>query len=616
MPDSFVQTGRPLTITTALGPDALIVLGVEGREAISELYRFEADVLAPGDPLKFDDLLGQEVTLTLAADTSDPRYLSGIVCAIEQTETVAFDPNGAPSNRYRLAIVPKLWLLSRRHGSRMFQQQTIAQILSSALSGCNARFELTTEYHPRDYCVQYRETDLNFVLRLMEEEGIYFFFRHTAGGHEMVVSDSPLSQPELDGPFLYEPVDNLAGESYRISSWRRTQEIRSGKCALWDSCFELPGRNLAAAKQPPEEFSSAAGKELELYDYPGGYASRFDGVNKSGGDQASDLQKIFEDNQRTVNLRMQADTASGIRITGRSGASRFLAGAKFSFSRHFSDDGSYLLTSVTHRSTQPLGTDSFDSPFTYENDFTCIPAALTFRPQRATPIPFVRGTQTALVVGPAGEEIFTDKYGRVKVQFPWDREGERDIDSSCWIRVATSWAGKGWGAVHIPRVGQEVIVAFEEGDPNQPIVIGSVYNAANMPPYTLPEHRTQSGVKTRSTPGGGGYNEIRFEDQKGKEQIVVHAEKDVSTAIGNVRETTIGQDDLTKIERGKSVTEAMESIEFKVGESSIKLDQQGITIKALNIRIKGTALVEIDGLTTKIQGESFLIAKGGMVLIN
>jgi type VI secretion system secreted protein VgrG len=637
MSNIYIQAGRPLTIRTLLGENAFLVVGVEGREAISELYRAEVDLVAESDnPVEFDLLLGQEATLTLGGDTENPRYFSGIVCAMEQGETTTAVKEGRQQDytRYRMSIVPKLWLLSRQQSSRIFQRRSVLEILQTLFLGLDASYETQAKYEPRDYCVQYRETDLNFALRLMEEEGIFFFFRHTESGHTMVVTDSPQSHSELSGKFLFEPLNPMTDRIDRIFSWRRTQEIRSGKCTLWDHCFEMPDKNLAVDKEAQPKVTVGAAElnlnaagvaAMEIYDYPGGFASRFDGINKSGGDQASELQKVFEDNQRTVGLRMQAETALAVRISGRSAAFQFCAGAKFELSRHFSDNGPFVITSVTHRSRQSIATSPLDSPFEYENEFTCIPFALPFRPQRVTRVPFVQGTHTAVVVGPAGEEIFTDKYGRVKVQFHWDREGQLDIDSSCWVRVASSWAGKAWGAVHIPRVGQEVVVAFEEGDPNQPIIIGSVYNANNMPPYSLPDHKTQSGIKSRSTPNGTGYNELRFEDEKGGEQIVVHAERDLLTTVGNDRTTTITENDSTTLERGdqttkiklgKSETAAMESIELKVGQSSILLDQKGVTIKGLRIQIEGTVQVEVSGLTTEVKGECLLTAKGGMVMIN
>src|SRR5450759_594855 len=366
---------------------------------------------------------------------------------------------------------------------------------------------------------------------------------------------------------------------------------------------------------------------LELYEYPGGYASRFDGINKSGGEQPSSLQHVFDDNKRTVGIRMQEEALSSLLIRGQGVHPGFTAGHTFDLTRHYSDNGKFVLTSVEHDAKQPVSVDDREEAFQYTNWFTCIPSALPFRPPRVTPVPVPRGMQTAVVVGPAGEEIFTDKYGRVKVQFHWDRDGTDDVNSSCWVRVATYWAGAQWGAVHIPRIGQEVIVDFVEGDCNHPIVVGSVYNADMMPPWTLPDKKTVSGYKSRSTPHGTAqnFNLLSFEDKKGQELVHAQAEKDLLTLVKNDESRTVGNDRTTvikhdetqtvtnnetitveqgnqtielkqgnqsttldmgdqstkikmgnqtnKLDLGKIETEAMQSIELKVGQSSIKIDQ-------------------------------------------
>jgi type VI secretion system secreted protein VgrG len=544
-----------------------------------------------------------------------------------------------------MSIAPTLWLLSRRRRSRIFQRKKVTEILSAVLADCAPKFELDStqsNFEARDYCVQYRETDLNFAMRLMEEEGIYFFFRHGESGDQLVLGNTPVTHPELPDPFRFEPLRATAGEEDRIYSWRRSQEIRSGKYTLRDYHFELPSTNLEESRQAQDTVEAGTGTyrltagnsaDLEIYDHPGGYAGRYDGVNKGGGDQADDLQHIFTDKSRTVGLRMQAETAGALLVTGKSSAGKFTAGYKFQLRDHFSDNGAYVLTSVTHRSRQSISSDAREEPFRYENEFTCIPFSLPFRPQRVTPAPVAQGTQTAMVVGPEGQEIFTDKYGRVKVQFHWDRLGTRDTGSSCWVRVASPWAGREWGAIHIPRIGDEVIVAFEEGDPSQPVIVGSVYNAVNMPPYALPDNSTRTGLKTRSTPKGSGYNELRFEDRREEEEIVVHAARDLLTTVEHDERRTVKHDrsttvtgnetttiqqgnETTKISLGKSQTEAMQSIELKVGQSSILVDQMGVTIKGMRIQIEGEIQVQVKGMMTQINADAVLIAKGGVVMIN
>ena len=346
--------------------------------------------------------------------------------------------------------------------------------------------------------MQYRETDFDFASRLMEEEGIYYFFSHTADGCEMVVANTPQGHADMPGA---EPRSSTtrsrAATATRAGSpaGRRCQELRSGKVTLWDHCFELPHKHLEADQKIQE--AVAAGTVT--------HKLKVDGNRQAGAlrlsrrlrpavrrhrprrqrSRPAELQKIFEDNRRTARLRMQEEAAGAVSVEGTSTCRQLTAGHKFTLERHFDADGEYVLTRVSTpgglwRAMATAAAVRRNS--TYQNAFKCLPLALPFRPARVTPKPTVQGTQTAVVVGPAGEEIFTDKYGRVKVQFHWDREGKYDADSSCWIRVATIWAGKGWGVIHIPRIGQEVIVDFLEGDPDQPIVIGSVYNADQMPP--------------------------------------------------------------------------------------------------------------------------------------
>jgi type VI secretion system secreted protein VgrG len=321
-------------------------------------------------------------------------------------------------------------------------------------------------------------------------------------------------------------------------------------------------------------------------------------VDPGGGDRAADVQKIFEDNKRTAGIRMQEEAAQSLEIEGTGNLHPFEAGRNFTLKDHPNADGVYVLTEVTHSAryaaTYETGKAGEDEP--YENTFTCIPEALPYRPARETPRPIVRGSQTAVVVGPSGEEIFTDKYGRVKVQFPWDRQGQLDASSSCWVRVSTPWAGKQWGMIHIPRIGQEVVVDFLEGDPDQPIVVGSVWNADQMPPYALPDNRTQSGIKSRSSLKGepAHFNELRFEDKKGSEQVYFHAEKDFRRVVENNDDLTVG-------------------IESKEGSQTIKVHKdRTITV------LKGHETTTIDEgnrvQTVKKGNETLTVGKGNRTI--
>ena len=557
---TYLQADRPLILTTTLGADKLIAIALSAREAVSELFHFEMECRAErGTAIDFGKLLGQKISMKLEVPPQKERFFSGICSRVTQGESdQVFDS-------YRLEVVPQFWLLTKRAQSRIFQHVSVPDILKKVLTGLDVVFQIQGTFDPRDYCVQYRETDFNFACRLMEEEGIYYFFKHTAAGSQMVVANTPQSHPDLvpTSALRFKALTGgVAIDEQAIFDLTKSQEVTSGKFTLWDHTFELPHKHLEADK--PITDSIQVGKvshtlkvadnsKLEIYDWPGEYAQRYDGVNRSGGDQPAELQKNFTDNKRTVGLRMEAAAASAIVLNGASNLRHLMAGFKVTISaiddvsKPLGADGPFVLTEVSHSAR--MGADyrsGRGSGFSYSNTFTLLPAAVPFRPQRSTPKPVVAGTQTAVVVGPKGEEIFTDRHGRVKVQFHWDREGKCDADSSCWVRVTQPWAGKRWGAFFIPRIGQEIIVDFLEGDPDQPICVGCVYNPDQPHPYlgegpdtsNMNNHKQDPkvmGIKTNTTPGGAGFNEWRFDDTKGKEQVFIHAEKDKDLRVKNDR---------------------------------------------------------------------------------
>jgi type VI secretion system secreted protein VgrG len=694
----YKQAGRPLTVDTPLGADKLFLRGFSGHEGISQLFGFELDLIAKNvTDVAFDKLLNQKVTVHLQLRDGSKRHFNGICVRVSQGEQDESD-QADKFTSYRMELVPEFWRLTRKAQSRIFQQKSVPDILKEVLAGIDVTWELQGTFLKRDYCVQYRETDFNFASRLMEEEGIYYFFKHSDGSHKMVVANTPNSNSDVPGPteIIFENVVEGFRDEDRIHDWEKVQELRSGKYTLWDNSFELPYKNLEAQKtiQPSAKIGTVEHKlkvgsneSFEIYDYPGEYAQRFDGVDPGGGDRPSDLQNIFEDNKRTVEIRMQEEALGSLVVHGASNCRHFASGHKFKLKRHFSGDGGpYVLTTMTHAAR---GSGDYrggtTGAFEYHNEFSCIPLALPFRPPRATPKPVVHGTQTAVVVGPAGEEIFTDKYSRVKVQFHWDRQGKKDANSSCWVRVSTLWAGKQWGMIHIPRIGQEVVVAFLEGDPDQPIIVGSVYNADMMPPGDLPGSKTASGIKSRSTLGGGpdNSNAIEFEDKKGSEGLFIHAERDQhieaehdeshwvghdrtktidhdeksqiknnrtesvgsdeTVTVGNARTVTVNKSDdkhhvkmgnrdvtidmgndtltikmgnqTTKLDLGKSETEAMQSIELKVGQSSVKLDQLGVTIKGMMISIEGQLTTDVKGMMTTVEGQITTDVKAMMTTV-
>ena len=447
----FSQENRVIKINTPLGKDVLLLRGFSGHEAISSLFQFHLDLIAENrQNVAFDKLLGQKVNIEVLLPDEGARYFHGIVSTFSQ------GGRGERFTTYHAEMVPQFWLLTRRLQSRIFQQVSIPDILKKVLDGLDVAFELQGKYEPRDYCVQYRESDFQFASRLMEEEGIFYFFKHTADGHKMVVADSPQSHPDMPemSKIIYEELTGGTREEERITRWEKVQELRSGKYTLWDHCFELPYKHLEAEKTVLESLSVGkvahklkvgGNDKLEIYDFPGAYAQRFDGIDPGGGERQSDLQKVFEDNKRTVGIRMQQETLPALVINGESNCRNLVSGHKFALTEHFNAEGQYVVTSISHVAKHEIGSGAEAAETHYSNEFTCIPFALPFRPERSAPRPVVHGSQTAEVVGPAGAEIFTDKYGRVKVQFHWDREGKDDANSSCWIRVASPWAGQELG---------------------------------------------------------------------------------------------------------------------------------------------------------------------------
>ena len=555
---AFSQSNSPIRITTPLGADAVLLLGLRGTETISELFSFELDLIAPEDaPVDFSAILGQPALAEIDMANGFVRHIHGLVSRFTQVRS---------ENRfihYRAEVVPILWLLTRRVQSRIFQHLTVKQILTTVLDGVPLKWTTMGQFAERDFCTQYRESDYDFAKRLMEEEGIYYYFAHTADGHTLVLSDTPNGHDPVPGEtqLVFRQSVELGDPNYfAVSAWEKSQEIRTGKFTLWDHNFELPHEHLDSEKEIAPDVTVGTvthnlrvgpTSQLEHYSYPGGYADWFDGIDRGGSDQAADLQHVFEQNRRLVGMRAQEEAASALRINGKSHCANLTAGHQFTLKEHADADGDYVLLSVTHTASVGGNYASGESQeLTYENSFECLPATLAFRPERKTPRPTVQGTQTAIVVGPAGDEIFTDKYGRVKVQFHWDRAGKRDADSSCWIRVATIWAGKGWGVIHIPRIGHEVIVDFLEGNPDRPIVIGSVYNADHMPPGTLPAEAMISGLGSRSTPNAGAdnFNGMRADDTKGAEHLKLQAEYDQTSLVKHDETHTVNNNRIVKVD--------------------------------------------------------------------
>lgn len=602
----ITQQNRMMVISTPLGEDFLLIDRLTATEEISSLFSYEVGLLHEEEAGTYDSkptvvdvksILGKEVTIDIAQRDGTIRTLSGIVNRFSQ------GPRDTKFSYYNATIVPNIWLLTQSSQSRIFQHKSVPDILKEVFAGFRVSYEQQGDFKPRNYCVQYRETDFDFASRLMEEEGLYYFFEHEGGKNKMIIGNTPQSHPDCpskcDIPFGIKLPDS---EDFvgTINDWQEDCRLQTGKVTFWDHHFQTPSNKLDISQ--PTLFKVADNDNLEVYDYPGGYARKFDDIDRGGGER-SDVQNVFDDKTKKAEIAMQSLDSQYRVITGMGDCSSMTAGHRFNFFNHPSDaqNAQYLITSIKHQIEQSPDyrtEDNVDEPYT--NNFTCIATgegSPPFRPERKTPKPIVQGSQTAFVVGLEGEEIFTDKYGRVKVQFHWDREGKNDADSSCWVRVAQAWAGNTWGMMFIPRIGMEVIVEFLEGDPDQPIIKGCVYNKAAMPPYTLPDEKTKMTIKSDSSKGGQGFNEFRFEDKKGSEQVFIHGEKDLDVRIKNDRREWTGNDQHLVVKRDRR-----EKIDRDT-HLIVKRDQIEKIERDRHIEVKGKEAVKITGSqSSKVTG--------------
>jgi type VI secretion system secreted protein VgrG len=512
---------RNITVSTALG-DTLLFAEMQGYDEISQCFRYETGLVSKDINLKAEDILGTPATISVRT-VGGKRFIHGIVAEF------AFHEFREDYAHYRAVLRPWLWFLTNRTDNRIFQKKSVVDIIEEVFKPyTNAKVEkrLKKSYPPREYCVQYRESDLDFVQRLMEHEGIFYHFDHADGEHTLVLSDANASVKDAEGyatiKFRTE-AGNVIGQDDVISTLVPRASVRSGVFVQTDYDFKKPATDLMTKSDAPKPHEAAKG---ELYHYPGDYIEIGEG-------------------EPLAAIRLEEAQAPHVRVDATGNVRGLWSGVSFSleeFERE-ADNQAYLVL----RSDYEMWDDQYRAGLERQGEGFGVrlklqPLSLSFRPERRTPKPLMSGPQTAVVVGPSGEEIFTDEYSRVKVQFHWDRLGGKDENSSCFVRVSSVWAGSGWGFIQIPRIGQEVIVDFLEGNPDAPIITGRVYNAAQMPPYGLPGSATQSGWKSNSSPGGGGWNELRFEDKAGSEEVYFQAQKDHNELVKNNESRTIGND--------------------------------------------------------------------------
>ena len=606
---SYTQDNRLIAIRTPLGENTLLLQSFHGVEGISQMFRFSAALLSENDSIDFKSIVGKEVTITLELPNQAKRYWNGFVsrftCAGRDFHFT----------HYQMEIVPWFWFLTRTADCKIFQNMTVPQIIAQVFNDHSFRDfadKTRTAYPKREYVVQYRETAFNFVSRLMEECGIFYFFQHEESSHKLVFGDESTVHefcPEQHKTrFNYSGGAVLKDEDV-VADWDAEQELRPGKYAMTDYNFQTPKISLLSNVNTVDVIANNTA--YEIFDYPGLYTKKSDG-------------------DTVVRTRMEEEEAIHYVVSGTGSCRTFAAGYKFTLEQHFRDDqnGDYVLTEVTHSASV---SDNYTgsggaATETYSNHFTCIPLKVPFRPQRVTPKPVVQGPQTAVVVGPSGEEIYPDKYGRVKVQFYWDRVGEHNEQSSCWVRVSQPWAGKNWGAINIPRINQEVIVEFLEGDPDRPIITGRVYNDDQMPPYTLPDNMTRTTFLTRSTKNGtsSNFNELRFEDKKGDEQIFMNAERDMDLRVehdsrefvGNDRSLIVQNDQKEKVGGEQDIQITKDQNESVGGDASLNVTgNQNVQVgRTMSLQV-GQNLQETSGQNYAHQAGMEIHLKAGMNVV-
>ncbi|HVJ51658.1 MAG TPA: type VI secretion system tip protein TssI/VgrG [Aliidongia sp.] len=641
-----MSDNRLIDLKSTLDATKVTLVGMSGSERLNELFEYRLDLRYATNDLDIVTVLGthMSVTLDLNEDASKQRFFDGLVTQF------AYEGMDAKLARFTATIRPWLWLLTRRRNCKIFQNKTALDIIKAVFADYPAAsFQDNTTaptggWVTRDYCVQYNESDFAFVSRLMEEEGIFYFFKHQLDQHQLILANQLSSLSTVDGfdELEFEP-DQTKNRILNdvVLDWRVSTEIETDKVTLTDYNFETPTANLQKIEQLSQRSDSMT---LEVYEYPGRYMTA-----APGGDVAK--------------ARMEELGSPFKRVHGSGSARSLTAGTLFTLknSERQDQDAKYAVTGTDLTVRREWG-DASAADMLFECFFEALPSTAPFRPRRITARPYLPGPQTALVVGASGAEIDTDKYGRIKVQFYWDRLGTKDESSSCWIRVAQKLAGPNFGTMFIPRVGQEVVVEFLEGDPDRPLVTGVVYNATNMPPDALPDNKTRTIMRTRSSTGGDAtkFNEFTFEDKAGSEYIFLHAQKDfngevlnnysmkvtkdmteevlegnraltvdkgndtVTISQGNQAVTVSQGNQTIDISQGKMTVTAMSDIAITsqskitltVGGSSITIEPTAISVKAMNITVAGDLGATVSGVNTKVSGDAMLTLQGGLTKIN
>ncbi|MBV7566019.1 type VI secretion system tip protein TssI/VgrG [Pseudomonas sp. PDM27] len=591
------QNRRLFKFKNLANPEQQLLLeSFKGTEGLSRAYNFELLLACQDSGVELKSMMGQHVVLEIELVDTTPRYLAGYL-----TRFASIGSDGGMA-RYTATLNPWFSMLKNRFDTRIFQGCTVEDVVTQVFALCTAfsrhEFRLSKPLKHYTYITQYRESDFNFVQRLLEEEGMFYYFEHTAEGHTMIIcDDSTTLVPLPEQPQIRFHTASVTETADSITQWSGNRQLQSGKIAVQTFDYRQPSNRLPVAMKSLNKQGDV--DEFEIYDFPGQYT-----------------HGTYDEGEALLRLRVEALELKGKSFHGASNCRAMKPGYTFELLQHYdhdqgpADERQFLLMSV-----ESEGHNNYlnGHQASYYNTFSCVRKKIVFRPQLTTPRPTISGPQTAIIVGPPGEEIFTDELGRVKVQFHWDRKGEHNDKSSCWVRVAQSGASGGFGSIQIPRVGDEVVVVFLDGNPDRPLVMGSLYNSQNTPPWSLPANKTQSGFLTRSMKGDGGTaNFFRFEDKAGAEQIIMHAERNMDTEIevdevhtvgsnrtikvGGTHTETIKKDTVMNVQEGSLTIQvdnqfiqvsANQHIILQVGGSSIKLTPEGIEIKGDAIDILG-----------------------------
>ena len=527
----LTQDNQYFKVSTPLGKDKLIFRHLQGNEKLSELFEYTVEAISEINNLAFDNIVGKPVGVTLEFTNSYKRYIHGIATAFTQAKSDKTPDAETHLTVYHVTLRPWFWFLTLTKNCQIFQNMSTPEIIKAIfkeLGFSDFKDSLKGTYTKREYCVQYDETAFSFVCRLMEDDGIFYFFEHSESKHTLVLADDLSVHQNVIGynKVRFWEIYESSNPEDVIHKCFISQQTLPAKYAIDDYHFETPSTDLKT------EVTGKSTSKMRIYEYQS---------YQGGIDTTSAADKV-------ANTRIQSFEWQKKILFGESYCIGFGAGGKFTLEKHPRKDinAEYIIYSL-----------SISASLTeYSNSFQAIPATVQFRPIVSTPKPRIAGLQTAVVTGPKGEEIYTDKYGRIKVQFHWDQKGKKDEQTTCFIRVNQSWAGKAWGRLFLPRIGQEVLVSFVNGDPDRPLVIGSVYNAEQTVPYALPANKTKSTLKTRSSLKGGteDFNEIFFEDKKGEELFYQHAQKDMTIMVEHDRQKTVGNDEINKIKKNRTTT--------------------------------------------------------------